>query len=70
MSRFRASPGMWELSLVPNTDRDGDREDSGEAVPEKYLWLAIRGRQKWCFRQGRELWKVSGSGTHRPGRGW
>ena len=56
--------------MVPNTDRDGDREDSGEAVPEKYLWLAIRGRQKGCFRQGRELWEVSGSGTHRPGRGW
>ena len=33
--------GMWEHSPVPNTGRDGGREDSGEAVPEKYLWLAI-----------------------------
>lgn len=45
--------GMWELSLVPNTDRDGDREDSGEAMPEKYLWLAIeKGRNGVSGREG------------------
>lgn len=45
--------GMREHSPVPNTDRDGGREDSGEAVPEKYLWLAIRGRAEMVLQAGR-----------------